>query len=73
MNPDVGVPEWPQRTTTDMTWAIGLRPYEQRHLAENAFERTKRWRGLATRHRKWLSSFIAAVQIRCASLWLHIV
>ena len=47
--------------------------YKQRHMVENAFERIKRWRGLATRYCKRLSSFVAAVQIRCLSLWLHIL
>ena len=46
--------------------AIGLHLYKQRHLVENAFERIKRWRGLATRYRERLSSLVAAVQIRCA-------
>lgn len=53
--------------------AIGPHPYEQRHLVENAFERVRRWRGLATRYRERLSSLVAAVQIRCALLWLHIL
>ena len=53
--------------------AIGLHLYKQRHLVENAFERIKRWRGLATRYREPLSSLVATVQIRCASLWLHIL
>ena len=46
--------------------------YKQRRLVENAFEKIKRWRGLATRYCKRASSFVAAVQIRCLALWLHI-
>ena len=46
--------------------------YKQRHLVENAFLRTKAWRGIATRYAKNLSSFVAAVQIRCMVLWLNI-
>lgn len=46
--------------------------YTLRHLVENAFLHPKRWRGIATRHAKNVSSFIAAVQIRCLSLWLAI-
>ena len=46
--------------------------YKQRRLVENAFERIKRWRGLAMRYCKRASSFVAAVQIRCLALWLHI-
>ncbi|WP_062393114.1 transposase [Olsenella sp. oral taxon 807] len=53
--------------------AIGPHPYEQRHLVENAFERVRRWRGLATRYRERLSSLVVAVQIRCTSLWLRIL
>ncbi|MGD9888160.1 MAG: IS5/IS1182 family transposase, partial [Halothiobacillaceae bacterium] len=32
----------------------------------------KRWRGIATRYAKNLSSFVAAIQIRCLVLWLKI-
>ena len=46
--------------------------YTLRHLVENAFLHLKRWRGIATRYAKNVSSFIAAVQIRCLSLWLTI-
>lgn len=45
--------------------------YRQRHLVENAFLRIKQWRGIATRYAKRLSSFLAAVQIRCLVLWLE--
>jgi Transposase and inactivated derivatives len=47
--------------------------YRLRHLVENAFLHLKRWRGIATRYAKNTSSFIAAVQIRCLSLWLAIL
>ncbi|NOT81187.1 MAG: hypothetical protein HOP01_00435, partial [Gallionella sp.] len=43
--------------------------YKLRHLVENALLHLKRWRGIATRYAKNLSSFVAAVQIRCLSLW----
>ncbi|HEY3328212.1 MAG TPA: IS5 family transposase, partial [Novimethylophilus sp.] len=46
--------------------------YRHRHLVENAFLLLKRWRGIATRYAKNLSSFLAAVQIRCLVLWLGI-
>ena len=46
--------------------------YKQRHLVENAFFHIKQWRGIATRCAKRLSSFLAAVQIRCLALWLRI-
>ena len=46
--------------------------YQQRHLVENAFLALKQWRGIATRYAKNLSSFLAAVQIRCLALWLKI-
>ena len=47
--------------------------YKLRHLAENAFEKVRRRRGLATRYCKRASSFEAAFQIRCLTLWLHIL
>lgn len=46
--------------------------YKLRHLVENAFLHLKRWMGIATLHAKNISSFVAAVQIRCLALWLHI-
>lgn len=46
--------------------------YKLRHLVENAFLHLKRWRGIATRYAKNLSSFVAAVHIRCLALWLAI-
>ena len=39
--------------------------YRERHLVENAFEKLKRWRGVATRYAKNTASFLATVQIRC--------
>ena len=46
--------------------------YKLRHLVENAFLSLKRWRGIATRYAKNVSSFVAAVQIRCIAIWLAI-
>ena len=46
--------------------------YKLRYLVENAFLSLKRWRGIATRYAKNVSSFIAAVQIRCIAIWLAI-
>ena len=44
--------------------------YKLRHLVENAFLLLKRWRGIATRYAKNVTSFVAAVQIRCIAIWL---
>jgi transposase len=46
--------------------------YKLRHLVENAFLHLKRWRGIATRYAKNTSSFLAAIHIRCISLWAAI-
>ena len=46
--------------------------YRLRHLVENAFLHLKRWRGIATRYAKNTTSFLAAVHIRCISLWAAI-
>jgi transposase len=46
--------------------------YKLRHLVENAFLHLKRWRGIASRYAKNSRSFLAAVQIRCISLWANI-
>ena len=47
--------------------------YRVRHLVANAFPHLKRWRGIATRYAKRSLSFLAAVQIRCISLWAEII
>lgn len=47
--------------------------YKLRHLVENAFLRLKQWRGIATRYAKRSSSYLAAVQFRCAFLWASIL
>ena len=46
--------------------------YKIRHIVENTFLHLKRWREIATRYAKNSASFIAAIQIRCLSLWLKI-
>ena len=43
--------------------------YKLRHRVENAFELLKRWRGIATRYVKHTTSYLAAVQIACVSIW----
>ena len=40
---------------------------------KHAFLHLKRWRGIATRYVKRSLSFLAAVQIRCISLWAEII
>ena len=47
--------------------------YKTRHLVENAFLLLKRWRGIAARYARRSASFLAAVQIRCISLWANII
>ena len=47
--------------------------YENRYQIENTFLKLKRWRGIATRYAKTTSSYIAAVQICCMFMWLHIL
>ena len=62
----------PSKSNRKVKREIDEHIYKQRHMVENAFEKLKRWRGIATRYCKRLSSFVAAVQIRCLTLWLHI-
>ena len=47
--------------------------YKLRHLVENAFLHLKGWRGIATRYAKNTTSFVAAVQIRCITLWVAVL
>lgn len=46
--------------------------YNLRHLVENAFLRIKEWRGIATRYAKRVTSYLAAVQLRCVIIWASI-
>ena len=62
----------PPRSNRKEQRAYDSHLYKQRHLVENAFLDLKQWRGIATRYAKRLSSFVAAVQIRCLVLWLTI-
>ncbi len=47
--------------------------YKLQHLVENAFWHLNKWRRIATRYAKNVSSFVAAVQIRCFALWLKFI
>ena len=44
--------------------------YKSRYLVERAFLYLKQWRGIATRYAKNAASFLAAIHIRCISLWI---
>ena len=46
--------------------------YKLRHRVENTFLMLKRGRGIATRYAKNSASFLAAVHIRCLTVWLNI-
>jgi transposase len=46
--------------------------YKARYLIERAFLYLKQWRGIATRYAKNTASFLAAIHIRCISLWASI-
>ena len=46
--------------------------YKVRHLAENAFLKLKRWRGVATRYAKTTVAFVGAVQCCAILQWLRI-
>jgi len=47
--------------------------YKHRHLVENAFLKLKRWRGVATRYAKTISSFVGAVNLAAIVLWLRVL
>ena len=46
--------------------------YKLRHLVENPSMTLKQWQVIATRCAKNLSSFLAAVHIRCIAVWAKI-
>ena len=62
----------PPRKNRKIQRKYDKKAYKIRRLVENAFLYLKRWRGVATRYCKNLSSFIAAVQIRCLAVWGNI-
>ena len=62
----------PPRSNRKVRRACDPNLYRLRHLVENAFLKLKQWRGIATRYAKRASSFLAAVQFRCAILWASI-
>ena len=62
----------PPRKNRKVLRRYDKKAYKIRRLVENAFLHLKRWRGVATRYCKNLSSFIAAVQIRCLAVWGNI-
>ena len=66
------VPVIPPKRNRKEKRAYDEHVYKLRHLIENAFLYLKQWRGIATRYAKNTASFLAAVQIRCLSLWANI-
>ncbi len=45
--------------------------YKQRNVAERCINRLKTWRGIATRYDKRPDSYLAALHLRGAMLWLR--
>jgi transposase len=45
--------------------------YQYRHLVENAFLKLKRFRSVATRYAKTLSSFVGTLNLASIILWLR--
>nr|WP_245963337.1 IS5 family transposase [Salinisphaera japonica] len=66
-------PQIPSRVHRKTLRKIDTNLYRHRHLVENAFQRLKEWRGLATRYAKRLSSFLAQGLIACLGMWLKIL
>lgn len=57
----------PTRSSSkEIDWAL----YKERHLIECFFNRIKRFRRIALRCEKTLSSFHAFVSLACAMVWL---
>jgi transposase len=61
----------PKKNRKEQRW-FDKEIYRLRHLVENALKKKKKWRGIATRYAKNSDSFLAAVHVRCLSLWLEI-
>ena len=56
----------PRSTSQPIDWVL----YKERHLVECFFNRIKRFRRIALRCEKTLSSFSAFVSLACAMVWL---
>ena len=56
---------------TDEIITFSVEHYKMRHFVENVILDLKRWRGIATRYSKLTESFLAAVLIRCITLWAY--
>jgi transposase len=59
-----------QNPTRSITQPIDWTLYKERHLVECFFNRIKRFRRIALRCKKTVSSFKAFVDIACAMVWL---
>lgn len=67
-----------QATARRKKGSVGGRPpnfnadlYKQRNVAERCINRLKTWRGIATRYDKRPDSYLAALHLRGALLWLR--
>lgn len=45
--------------------------YKNRHLIENFFAKLKQFRGIATRYDKRASTFLGAIHLAAAVIWLN--
>jgi len=59
-----------QNPSRSGTWPIDWAHYKERHLIECFFNRIKRFRRIALRCEKTISSFKAFVDIACAMAWI---
>ena len=50
----------------DIDWAM----YRYRHLVENAFEKIKKYRAIATRYDKLKANYASMVALACVMCWL---
>jgi len=47
--------------------------YKLRHLVENAFQKLKNWRSIATRYAKTTTAFRGAISLASIMLWLRVL
>lgn len=61
----------PSRATNTVQRTIDRHMYNLRHLIENFFARLKQYRAIATRYDKRAKTFLGAIHLAAAIVWLN--
>jgi transposase len=61
----------PNRSNRKQRFGFSSWLYRQRNLVERFFNRTKQFRGIATRYVKQAANYLAAIKLICIRLWCN--